>query len=282
MSNRRKRRNADTRRSRGDAAAWGTAKTATSIPATSSMTIGCASCPRSFSASPLVQIAIGVTTRRARPSGRGARKASGMRRSATAAEAQVAGATGRWPSPNPVATRRKRGRTRRLPELLQDQLAGKLQRVEDAVPSEGHRLEIGVVMRIQFLLEFGHGDDAREIALVVLHDERDLVDREPVLGQVVVHVHEALDVRLVAVDLRIGHEDDAVDPLQDELPARVVVDLTRHRIEVEAGAEAPDLAQLEREEVEEEGAVHLGREGDHLPARLLRDAGIDMLQVRRL
>jgi hypothetical protein len=51
------------------------------------------------------------------------------------------------------------------------------------------------------------------------------------------------------------HEDDAVDALEDELAAGVVEHLTGHRVEVEAGLEASDLAEREREEVEEQRAV---------------------------
>ena len=67
--------------------------------------------------------------------------------------------------------------------------------------------------------------------------------------------------------LGVGDEDDAVDALEDELPGRVVEDLSRNRVELEAGLEAADDADVEREEVEEERPVGLGLEGDHLAPR---------------
>src|SRR5207302_5562186 len=59
-------------------------------------------------------------------------------------------------------------------------------------------------------------------------------------------------------------------------------DLAGHGVEVEAGLEAADLAEAEREEVEEERSLGLGGERDHLALRLLVRIRVDELQIRRL
>src|SRR5690606_17012916 len=58
--------------------------------------------------------------------------------------------------------------------------------------------------------------------------------------------------------------------------------LARDRVEVEAGLEPADLTEVERQEVEEQGPLGLGRQRDHLALRLgLRDL-VDPLEVGRL
>src|SRR5207248_5600812 len=46
--------------------------------------------------------------------------------------------------------------------------------------------------------------------------------------------------------------------------------------------EPADLAERKGKEIEEEGALGLGGEGDHLPLRLLVGVRVDVLQIRRL
>src|SRR5690606_2619979 len=58
--------------------------------------------------------------------------------------------------------------------------------------------------------------------------------------------------------------------------------LPRHRVQVEPRLEAVHLAQVEGEEVEEQRALVLGGEGDHLALRLGRHLLVDLLEVRRL
>ena len=88
---------------------------------------------------------------------------------------------------------------------------------------------------------------------------------KPELGEVVALGHEvvpevevAFDVLVEPRDLRVGDEDHAVDALQHELAARVVVALARHGVEVEAGLHALDRAQAQGQEVEVEGALLFG------------------------
>jgi hypothetical protein len=117
---------------------------------------------------------------------------------------------------------------------------------------------------------------------VELQDVGDGLQVEAVLGQVLLEVPDRFDVGFHPLVLAVGHEHDAVHALQDQLPAGVVEHLARHGVEVEAGGEAADGAQVEGQEVEEQRAVRLGREGDHLALRLRRGLVVDVLQVGRL
>ena len=105
----------------------------------------------------------------------------------------------------------------------------------------------------------------RQVPLVELHDQRDLLDPQPHLAQVVLKILVALDVRLEHLALRVRHEHHAVRPLQHELARRVVKHLTRDRVELDTRLHAADFAQLERQEIEEQRAIRLGRERKHLP-----------------
>src|SRR5262249_60552200 len=88
--------------------------------------------------------------------------------------------------------------------------------------------------------------------------------------------------RVHALDLAVRHEDDAVHALQDQLPGGVVEDLAGDGVEVEARLEPAHGAELEGEEVEEERAVGLGREGDELALRVRVRLVVDPLEVRGL
>ena len=86
------------------------------------------------------------------------------------------------------------------------------------------------------------------------------------LEQVALQVLQALEVLVELSRLAVGHEHDAVRPLEHEAPRGVVVHLARDGVELEPGAEARNLAQVDGQEVEEERAVGLGCERHHLPA----------------
>jgi hypothetical protein len=122
-------------------------------------------------------------------------------------------------------------------------------------------------------LELGDGRGVRQVALVVLDGEGNAGEVVPVLGQVLVQVLHRLDVGVHPLDLAVGDEHHAVHALEDQLPGGVVVDLARHGVEMEPGLESPDRAQVHRQKIEEQGAVRLRREGDHLP----RAAGATLL-----
>ena len=86
----------------------------------------------------------------------------------------------------------------------------------------------------------------------------------------------------MALLLRIGHEHDAVHAAQNQLAAGVVKDLSRNGVEVNARLEAAHRAQIQRQEVEEQGSIGLGGERDHLALLLFGCFLEDELQIRRL
>ena len=169
-----------------------------------------------------------------------------------------------------------------LAKLHQHLLRHGLERVEDAVTRGRGRLERRLALEVQLAVELLGGHRRREVTLVELQDVGNGREVEPVLPEVLLEVLERLDVRVHARFLRVRHEDDAVDALEDELAARVVEDLTGDRVEVEACLEAAHGPEVEREEVEEQGPVRLRRERDELPLRGGIRAVVDVLQVRRL
>ena len=57
--------------------------------------------------------------------------------------------------------------------------------------------------------------DVRQVALVVLQDVGDLVDRDVLFREIVLKIFEALDVLLHFFPLRIGHENDAIHAAQE-------------------------------------------------------------------
>src|SRR5690606_24397420 len=78
----------------------------------------------------------------------------------------------------------------------------------------------------------------------------------------------------------VRDENDSVDAFQNELPASIVKHLARHRVEVESGFEATDLAKGKWQKVEEKGALSLSSKTDHLPLRVRIGTFVDELQVR--
>src|SRR5574341_1303503 len=169
-----------------------------------------------------------------------------------------------------------------LLELGQHELGDRLQRLEDPHAGRCDGLVLRNVPRVEQPVELVDGRDVRKVAFVVLDHVRDLVEVVALLGEVHSQVLDRLDVGLHPLDLRVRDEDDPVHALQDQLPARVVEHLAGDRVEVEARLEAADLAEREREEVEEERALRLGREGDHLALRVRVRLRVDVLQVGRL
>src|SRR5436309_630393 len=179
-------------------------------------------------------------------------------------------------------------------QRLENQLAHALQGIEHAVAAGRDRLDVGGVAHplppglldqmlariggvrrhlllsrvvdrppgIQRGLEVLDRGGVREVALVVLDDEGDPGQVVAVLRHVVVQVLHRLDVRFHALDLAVGHEDEAVHALEDELAARVVVHLSRHGVEMKPRLEAANRAEVHGQEVEEQRALGLGGEGE--------------------
>src|SRR6266542_5686544 len=176
-------------------------------------------------------------------------------------------------------------------QSLQHQLADGLECVEDSVAPDGNSLEMrcalhpvtarqlshqilagvvrvgnnaglrgigGLPTRIQSRLQLFYRCRTGKITLIVLDHERQPRQVVPVLGHVVVEILHRLEVRFHALELRIGDEHDAVDVLEDELPAGVVVHLPRNGIKVKARIESANRAVIDGEKIEEQSALGLG------------------------
>src|SRR3954464_2539469 len=202
-----------------------------------------------------------------------------------------------------------------LGERLQHQLAHCLERVEHPVALDGDRLEVGSTLdplparelldeilagvvgiglhaplyrvldfpaRIERGLQIVDRRGTRQVALVVLDDERHLGEVVTVLRHVVVEVLHRLEVRFHALGLGVADEDDAVDVLQYQLAAGVVIHLAGNRVQMEPCLEAANRAKIDGQEIEEESALGLGSERYELSSRLRLHLAVDVLEIRRL
>ena len=64
--------------------------------------------------------------------------------------------------------------------------------------------------------------------------------------------------------MRIGHKNDAVHTAQDQLAGRVVNDLARDGVELKLRDEPLDDNSVQRQEIEEQGAIRRGGERDQV------------------
>jgi len=103
-----------------------------------------------------------------------------------------------------------------------------------------------------------------------------------VLFQVLLEVFEGLRVGVQAFFLGVCNKDHAIHTTQDQFAAGVVEDLSGNRIEVETRAKPAHRTQIQGQEVEKQGTVGLGGEGDHLAFLLVRGPVKNELQICRL
>jgi hypothetical protein len=162
------------------------------------------------------------------------------------------------------------------------ELRDRLERVLDPDSGRRHRLVERRVVLVDRGVQLFHARELRQVALVELQHVRHLGQLDPVTLQVLLEVLERFDVRTEHLFLRVGDEHDAIDALQHELAGLVVEDLARHGVELHAGLHPADLAQIHRQEVEEQRAVGLGGQGEHLALDALAQVLVDELEVRRL
>ena len=98
--------------------------------------------------------------------------------------------------------------------------------------------------RVECSLQIFDRRGVGQIALVVLDDEGHLRQVVAVLGHVVVEILHGLEVRFHSLRLRIADEHDAIDVLEYELAAGVVINLAGDGIEVETRLEAANGAEV--------------------------------------
>src|SRR3990170_4914484 len=173
---------------------------------------------------------------------------------------------------------------RRRAEAREDDRCDAAQRLENATAADRVRREKRHAPKIQLLVQLVDGGDfvRRQVPLVVLHDERHGARIEPVLRQILVQVLKAFDILGELARLAVRDEDHSVDSLKYQLARRRVINLSGYRIKLKPGVEPRNRAQIERQEIEEQRTVGLGRQRHHLALSLFGQLRIDLLQVRRL
>src|SRR5229473_3858806 len=157
-----------------------------------------------------------------------------------------------------------------------------LERFEDADALKCYGLHYRLVFLAELSRERVHRQHVWQVALVQLQDVGNLVEVVAVFFEVGHQVVERFDVGVHALLLGIGHENYAVHSSQNQLAAGVIKDLSRNRVQVNPRLEAPHRTQIERQEIEEQGAIGLGGERDHLALLLFGCFLEDELQIRRL
>src|SRR5947208_9067602 len=157
-----------------------------------------------------------------------------------------------------------------LAKLVQQNLRNGVQGGENILPRTGDDLEAlhPLLPVVQDVIEIIDRGDIWQIAFVILQNVGDIVERHVLLGQVVLEIFETLNVFFHFFPLRIGYENHAIDAAQDELAGSVVNYLTGNGIELEFGDKALDNQSVEREKVEEQGAIGGGSERNEVAAIL--------------
>src|SRR5208283_2067753 len=114
-----------------------------------------------------------------------------------------------------------------------------------------------------------------QVPFIVLKDVGDVRQTQFEGLEVLLEVGKAFDVFGHFLVLGVGDKDDAIDAPQDELASRVVDDLAGDRIELEFGFEAFDGHRFDGQEVEKQGAVGTGGQGDEFA--LVTGGGLDVI-----
>jgi hypothetical protein len=175
-----------------------------------------------------------------------------------------------------------RGGEASLVDALEHLSGQVLQRREDALAPRCDGLEVGESPRVDLPFEVLDGHRVIEVALVVLDDDRHVLDGLAHLLEVLLQVLERFLVLLELGFAGVRDEDDAVDTLQHEATRRLVVDLSRHGVELELRADARDLAEVERHVVEVQRPLTRRRDGGEFASRVGRHLAVHELQVGRL
>jgi hypothetical protein len=113
-------------------------------------------------------------------------------------------------------------RTQVRQQPLEQETRHGVQRLVDAATARRRRLEARNTARVQRLLELLDTVELRQVALVVLQDERDALERQPLLAQVLVEVAQRFEVVLHLPEAGIGHEHHRIGALEHELAGSVV------------------------------------------------------------
>ena len=129
-------------------------------------------------------------------------------------------------------------------------------------------------------IQLGFLEDVGQVALVVLDDDRDVGRRRG--AQVLDHALQRLEVLLQTAALAVDDEHDRVRAGEHVLAHLAVLRLPGHREALDADLEAADAAEIDRQEVEQQGAVLFGVDRHQLDFVARAEDAVHLLQARRL
>jgi len=132
-----------------------------------------------------------------------------------------------------------------LPEVAHDQLDDALERLLNADPLDGGCLEDRHCRRIEGLIHLIDAHDVSQVTFVELQDMGELAQLHPLEHEVLLEVPQRLGVGLRHRPLRVRDEDHAVSTPQNQLPGRVVVDLTRNGVQLQSHLHATDASDFD-------------------------------------
>ena len=118
------------------------------------------------------------------------------------------------------------------------------------------------------------GSNVRKVSLVILQDVRNVGEIEFQGFEIVLKVLEAFYVFGHFIVVRIGDENNPIDPAQDELAGGVVNDLARNGVKLKFCFETFDRHGFNRQEIEKQSAVRTCGQRNELPLLL------DVLNIR--
>jgi hypothetical protein len=131
-------------------------------------------------------------------------------------------------------------------------------------------------------VELFDGVAVAQVALVVHHDQRHLVDRARVVLERLLELLEAGEVLLHAAALAVDHEDDAVDLVEELFARRGVFGRAGDGDDLDRGAHAAHFAELDRQHRVTHGRIEARRQLAHLAPVVRAQLAVDALQARAL
>jgi hypothetical protein len=132
---------------------------------------------------------------------------------------------------------------------------------------------------VELVVQLFDRHDVAEVSFVELQHVREPVERDPLQKEVLLEVFEAVGIRALHRPLGVSDKDDPVGASQDELAGRVVMHLSGNGIELQRDIHAANGTDFERQEVEEDGSIALGGEGNHLAPVPALEVVVDPHQI---
>ena len=131
-------------------------------------------------------------------------------------------------------------------------------------------------MEPERVLQRLYRERARQIALVVLDDDRQALEGDLFLVEVLLEVLEAFQVVREHRPLRVDDEDETIRSAEDDLAGLVVEDLSGNGAHLKANRVALDVPELDGQEVEKDRPVLCRRERQELSGSALESLVEDL------